>query len=1033
MKKRHRENVNWMFCLNRSSIAILMSFLFVMFSLLFFPQNATAQTTGTIKGKVVSETSEILPGVTVVLKGTNTGTVTDVDGKYSLSNVPANATIVFSFIGFTSSEVVFINQNEINVTLKEDFRQIEEVVAIGYGTMKKSDLTGSVSRTSIGDKASLTTNNLIQALSGTTAGVNIQASGLAGAEPNLSIRGATSLSASDKPLIVLDGIIYSGDISNINIGDVESVDVLKDASAAAVYGSRSANGVLLITTKKGKTEKPTISFNMSSGFQEMTNNPMRVMNGEEYSIKMVDFYYQQSLYNWYKTNPTSATGKPVRPDMTDRNFVATKLNSQEERDNYLAGKEVNWVDEVLRTAPISNYNLSFSGKSDRSNYFISGSYAKEEGIQMNDQFSRVTIHSNIESKISDWLTIGLISSYSHRDYSGLEAELGSGITGGARACSPWANNKIGSPNYDLFLTGEVYMPYPLNTLYVDNSNTRNDLFLVGNAKVSIPWVKGLNYEFNYSNTYSSRNNNTFYPATTQGGYANKGQGSKKPFEQRNSIANNILSYARTVGDHQINATLLYSWEEAVAQGSTLTAQIFDNPALGYNNMSLGTLQTTASEAWQENSIAYMARANYTFKNRYMVTGTFRRDGFSGFGPTNKFATFPSVSVGWVVSEESFMKDMKGLYLKLRTSYGVNGNQGIGRYSSLSTMSAASYVYGSATAISIYPNTLGNKNLEWESTSSLNFGLDYGLFDNRISGSVELYKANTSNVLVKRALPPTTGYSSVWANIGAIENKGIEFNLNSVNLKGTLKWTTNFNFSLNRDKITELYGGENDQDIGNAWFVGEPIKAIYDLEMAGGLWTEDDLYNKRTLAGWYPGQFKYVDQNTDGKIDQTNDRKIIGYKTPNYRFSINNTFAYKDFSLSIMINSIQGGNGYFMENNAAVVNTLFNTDQVKRVNASAVRPYWTPDNGVDNATGVYNAPLVSSGIYEDRSFVRLQDVSLSYNLNAKLVNKINIVGCQLFLSGRNLYTWTKWSGWDPENAVADTPLMRNVTAGFKITL
>jgi len=349
------------------------------------------------------------------------------------------------------------------------------------------------------------------------------------------------------------------------------------------------------------------------------------------------------------------------------------------------------------------------------------------------------------------------------------------------------------------------------------------------------------------------------------------------------------------------------------------------------------------------------------------------------------------------------------------------------------MSSTSYVYGTTSAIAIYPNTLGNENLQWETTSSLNIGVDIGLFNNRITGSIEFYNANSSKVLVKRALPPTSGYSSVWANMGAIVNKGIEFNLKTINLVGLIKWTTNFNFSLNRDKITKLYGGENDKDIGNSWFVGEPIKAIYDLEMAGGLWTEDDLYNKRTLNGWYPGQFKYVDQKGYGIIDQTNDRKVIGYKTPNYLFSIYNTFTYKEFSLSFMINSIQGGNGYFMEDNAPVLNALFNTDQVKRVNISAVRPYWTPDNGVNNATGIYNAPLVSSGIYEDRSFVRLQNVTFSFNLNTELMNRFKISDCQLFISGRNLYTWTKWSGWDPENAVADTPLMRNFTAGFKITL
>jgi len=994
--------------------------------------NTLDQQQKSVSGKVTDSTGAGLPGVSVVVKGTTTGVITDMDGKYTLPKIPENAILQFSFVGMKSQEITAADKTTINVVLAEESIGIDEVVAIGYGTMKKSDLTGSVSRTSIGDKAAQANTNLMQALSGVSAGVNIQAAGLAGSEPNMSIRGQTSLSASDKPLIVLDGIIYNGEIADINISDVESVDILKDASSAAVYGSRSANGVMLITTKKGKSDKPVISFNMSYGFQDMTNNPVKPMNAEQYAIRLVDFYYQQGLYTWYRTKPTSATGKPVRPDVTDRNIVAARLRTQEERDNYLAGNEINWVDEVTQIAPMQNYNLSFSGRTDRSNYFVSASYANEEGIQLNDQFSRFTIHSNVESKVTNWLTIGLNTSYSYRDYSGLEADLGWNQTG-ALSASPLANNKIGMANYDMFLTGEAYMPFPLNNLYVKNSDIRNNLFLVGNAKVTIPWVKGLTYELNYSNTYSNRNNNTFHPVTTPGGAGNKGQAIKNPSEQRNSIVNNIFTYLRTIGDHNINATLLYSRENNNAQSSTLNAQGFDNPVLGFNNMGLGTVATVASTAWEENSISYMARANYSYKNRYMITGTVRRDGFSGFGPNNKFANFPSVSLGWVASEENFLQNVNGLYLKMRTSYGKNGNQGIGRYSSFSTMGINAYAYGSSTAIAVYPSTLGNADLGWETTSSFNIGFDYGILNQRISGSIDVYKAKTSDVLVQRALPPTAGYASVWANIGEIDNKGIEFVLNTVNLKGKLNWTTNFNFSLNRNKISKLYGGETDKDIGNSWFVGESITSIYDYEFAGGLWTEQELYEGKTLANWYPGQFKYVDQNKDGVIEPIADRKIIGNRSPNYSFSINNALTYNNFTLSVLLNSIQGGNGYFLADNSSVVNVSWNSDNVYRVNAAAVRPYWTPDNGVNNATGVYNTPAVHGGIYEDRSFVRLQDVSLSYNFSNKLLKTYKIDGCQFFVSGKNLYTWTKWSGWDPEIGISNSPLLRNVTVGFKLTL
>lgn len=982
----------------------------------------------TVSGTVTDATTgDPMPGVNVIIKGTVLGALTGLDGKYSLAVSDRNTILVFSFIGYNTLEQPLSGRTTINVALVSSTQELQEVIVTGYGTQKKSDLTGSVVRVTMDEKATLANMNISQALSGATAGVNVQGSGLAGSEPSLSIRGQTSLSASDQPLIVLDGIIFNGAISDINVSDVESIDILKDASAAAVYGSRSANGVMIITTKKGKSAKPVVSFNMYYGYQDMTNNPMKVMNAEQYAIRLTDYYYQQDLYTWYKTKPTSATGKPVRPDITNKTIVAARLRTQEERDNYTAGNEIDWVKESTKIAPIQNYNLSLQGKNESSSYFVSGSYTNEEGILLNDKFSRFTLHSNLESKVTNWFTLGLITSYTYRDYSGLEANLGN-----ARACSPLANNKIGLPAWDMYLTGEAYMPFPLNNLHVDNSDKRNSLFVVGSGKITVPWVKGLTYEFNYSNTYNNRNNNTFYPSTVPEGSGNKGQAIKNPYEETNWIVNNIVTYLRTFGDHQVNATLLYSRENRHAQSSNLNAQGFDNPVLGYDNVGLGTTVTVGSSAWEENSLSYMARLNYTFKNRYLLTATIRRDGFSGFGPTNKFANFPSVSLGWVLSDESFMKDLKWLYLKLRTSYGENGNQGIGRYSSFSRMTADTYVYGPTTAIAVYPSTLGNASLAWEKTASLNIGVDFGFFNRRISGSLDLYKARTTDVLVSRALPPTTGYPSVWTNIGAIDNKGIELELNSVNLAGSLGWETNFVFSLNRDKITKLYGDENDKDVGNSWFVGEPISALYDYEMAGGLWTEAELFAGLTYINWYPGQFKYVDQNGDGVIEPNNDRKIIGYRTPSYRFSINNTLTYKNFVLTFFVNSVQGGKKYYKLDNAGVTNVAWRSDDVLRINASAVRPYWTPDNGVNNATGVYNSPAVSSGIYESRSFIRLQDVSLSYKVGPDVLRKLKLEALQIYVASKNPYVWTQWSGWDPETGTSNSPLMRNITAGFRVT-
>lgn len=987
--------------------------------------NAAEQQKKVVSGTVKDSQGLPLPGVTVVIKGTSKGVITDNDGKYSIVNIPENTILQFAFVGMKSQEVVVGKNASINIVFVEETIGLEEVVSIGYGIQKKSDLTGSVARVSMEEKANQGNLNLSQALVGASAGVNLEGRGGADNEATLSIRGQTSLSANDSPLIVLDGVIYNGSISTINTGDVESIDVLKDASSAAVYGSRSANGVLLITTKKGKSKKPVVSFDMYKGFQDMTNNPMRVMNGDEFATRLLDWSWEESVYNWYKTNPTSAAGRPTRPDASNREVVASYLRTLEEKQNYLAGNQIDWVKEVLHIAPMQNYNFSLQGMADdKTSYYLSASYTNVEGIQLNDKFSRITIHSNLQSKVNEWITLGLNASYSSMDYSGIPASLSS-----ARIASPLVNNKIGTSNYDIFLGGEQLQQYPLVGLYINNSDIRKELFAVASAKITVPWVKGLNYELSYSNVNNTTNNKTFSNSNTPLGAANGGYASKNPTQEEDWILNNIVNYSKGFGGHQLNATLLFSREGRTGDASSLVAQGFDNESLGYNNMGMGKIATISSSAFEENSLSYMARINYSYLSRYMLTATIRRDGFSGFGAGNKWATFPSASLAWVATNESFLKD-KGFYLKLRTSYGVNGNQGIGRYSSLSRMGIYNYVYGQSTAIGLFPSTLANSNLGWETTSSFNAGLDFGVLDNRITGTIDAYTAKTSNVLVQRQLPSTTGYQSVWANIGGIDNKGIEIELKSINLNGALRWETNFVFSLNRDKINKLYGGNNDKDIGNSWFVGESISAIYDYQSTGRVWTEEELFSGKTLKGWYPGQFKYVDQNKDGAIEPVNDRKVIGYESPSYRFSINNSFTYKNFSLTVFINSIQGGKNHYMANNAQMINPLFYMQE--RTNNSAINAYWRPDAPTTNTTGIYNLPIQQSGIYQSRSFVRLQDVSFAYKFGQNFLDKMKLKSCQVYISSKNPYVWTKWQGWDPEIGVSDTPLTRSIILGLRLS-
>ncbi len=981
----------------------------------------------TVSGRVSSAPdNQPLPGVTVQVMGTGNATATDAKGHYVLTNTSLSDSLLFSNIGYSEETVAINGQIEINISLQPEASSLNEVVVIGYGTQKKSDLTGSVARISMDDKATQANTNLFQALVGATAGVNLEARGGASSEPTLSVRGQTSLSASDRPLIVLDGVIYNGSISTININDVATIDILKDASAAAVYGSRSANGVLLITTKKGKSKTPVISFDGYAGYQDMTNNPMRVMNADEFATRLLDWEWERQVYDWYKTNPTSATGRPVRPDVSDRKIVAGYLRTYEEQQNYLAGKSIDWVKEVLHTAPMQNYNASVQGNANGTSYYFSGSYTNTEGIQLNDNFKRITLRTNLESKLSNWLTIGINSSYSYINTSGIPASLND-----ARIASPLANNYIGQPHYDIYLGGELFQPFPLVNLKVDNSDISNELFAVGSAKITIPWVKGLKYELDYSNIYSNRNNNTYNSSLTPLGFNNSGLAVKIPSEGRDWNVNNIISYSGTFGNHQVNSTLLFSREKRTGSSTTSTAQGFTNEILGYNAMELGTGATSASTAFEENSLSYMARVNYSYLSRYMFTATIRRDGYSGFAASNKWATFPSLSIAWVASEESFLKNT-GLYMKVRTSYGKNGNQGIGRYSSLSRMETNAYVYGSNTAVGLYPNILGNQELRWETTESYNIGVDFGFLKNRVTGSLDVYTAKTTDVLVQRQLPAAAGYASVWTNIGGISNQGIELDVKTINLnRGELKWQSGFVFSLNRDKITKLYGGTNDKDIGNSWFVGQPISSIYDYQMVGEVWTEADFFKGNILSGWYPGQFKYVDLNGDGQIEPVGDRKVIGYESPSYRFSINNTLSYKNFTLSVFINSIQGGKNYFLADNAQYINPLFYFPD--RMNNSAINPYWRPDANTKNTTGIYNIPLRQSGVYQSRSFVRLQDITIAYALNANLLDRIKVKSAQVYISSKNPYVWTKWQGWDPEIGVTDTPLMRNIIIGLRFSL
>jgi TonB-linked SusC/RagA family outer membrane protein len=983
----------------------------------------------TVSGTVTDENGEAIPGVTVSVPGTTIGTASDLEGNYSLA-VPERATLVFSFIGFESQSIDVGDRSVIDVTLVETISSLDEVVVVGYGSVKRSDLTGSIKSISMDDIPPSANINLAQALRGYAAGLNVQGGSTAGSEPSISVRGQTTLSASTRPLIVLDGIIFDGAISDINVADVEQIDVLKDASAAAIYGSRSANGVLLITTKKGEGRKPRINFNTYYGFQDYTNNPVKMMDAEQYARRLVDYNYFQYLYNWYAKSPTGPNdqgGRPVHPGYEDQSILNV-LKSEDERENFRAGNEINWIDEVTQTAPISEYNLNISGAGEGFNYYVSGSYTDQKGVQVGDRFKRTTLNSKVEGDLTDWLTVGLNTSYSHRDHSGVEAEMQF-----AQNASPLASKYDEDGMYPVQFNEEFLMRHPLRSEYFDNEDIRKNIFATVYARVKVPGIEGLAYDFNYSNNYSTRSNNTYYPSNTYEGRTNNGRAIISNSERTNWIFNHILNYSNEiVTNHRVDVTLVYTRDKTFGKSSDMDANRFSNEILGYNNVGFAEQFTIGSGAWDESAVGYMARVNYIFNEKYLLTGTYRKDGFSGFGAENKFADFYSLSGAWNISEEAFMGNTNHWldFLKFRLSYGENGNQGIGRYSSLSRMGTLLYAFGSNPAIGVGPTTLGNAGLSWETTQSTNIGVDYSVLKNRISGEIDLYTASTKDVLVTRSLPGATGYRSVWTNIGEIANNGIEAELRTVNLEGPLRWESRFVFSRNRDEIVTLYGDGRD-DIGNEWFIGEPISAIYDYRRTGGIWTEEELYRGETHEGFYPGQFRLEDLNGDNTINPGDDRTIVGYETPNYRFSIGNNISYKNFTFSFLINSIQGGNGYYIGDLRRLLEATSDYDYAQRQNQPAIRENWTPDNGVDNAPAVYNYPKVPSGNYQDRSFVRLQDVSLRYMFDQHVLNRYNMQSLQVYISGKNLYTWTDWEGFDPELGGWYDMMMRDISLGIRL--
>ncbi len=968
-----------------------------------------------IHGTVTDENGEALPGVTVKVKGTTLGTLTDQKGAYDMVIPDQESVLVFSFVGYITVEEAIGGRSMIDVQLPVDTRQLEEVVVVGYGTQKRSDLTGAVARADLEAFKESPNTNILQALQGTVPGLNIGQINEAGADPSISVRGQTTISGNSSPLIVVDGIIYHGSLAAFHPNDIESIDVLKDASSRAIYGAQAANGVIIITTKKGKSiEKPVINYAASFATQS-PENPLTYHNRDEYIAKI-------GHINWMDAY--------LGPDYTTPNpdFDPTRYwGDQPILNGYRNGTDYDWWKAVTNPGYLIDHNLSISGRSEKSSYFISGGHTDQKGFIINDIFKRITTRINLENQLFPWLKFGVQSQGAFANYSGDSPTLSSSIN----------VNPLVSP-YDE--NGEL-VQYPLGSgannpllaSHADDFDRRNSL--IGNfyGVIDFPFLDGLSYRVNYGHNYrwNRRNNANIYGA----GFL--GRAYKSNESAYDWLLDHIVNYRKEInGDHGLDLTLVYGRNERTYDITMADGIDYKNLGLGYNSLQQSQQQYINSAAWKEASLYQMARLNYDYKGRYFVTATFRRDGFSGFAANEKNAVFPSVGLGWTISREPFAAvDFLDL-LKLRASYGSNGNL-VNRYASLAVVqSDASYLFGDGgtTLFGQEIISLANPNLTWETTRGLNLGIDFSLFSGRLSGNVEYYTTQTTNLIFDVNIPVITGFSQITTNLGRIDNSGIEFALNSQNIRtDQFQWNTSLNFSHNTNKVASLIGLDHDNDgkeddlVASNLFIGHSLGAVYGYRLDGIYQIGDEI-----PTGWSPGTERIVDVNGDGLITP-DDREILGRQEPAFRLGVQNVFRYKGFSLHLFLNAVQGGkNGYL---GTTGINYR-NSSSVLVQNIFREFDYWTPAN----PGGEFHLPGAAGAIvpelFKNRSFVRLQDVSLAYTFNPSLIGKWKVQGLKLFVSGKNLATWTGWKGWDPETGqgiIRDgRPVLKSYAVGIDVT-
>lgn len=1008
----------------------------------------------TITGKIMDEKGTPLPGVSVVLKGTTTGMVTNVDGEYLLANIPLNGTLVFSFVGMQTQEILVKQQNTINLTMFEETIGIDEVVAIGYGVAKKSDLTGAITQVKAETLSNYTPSNVSDLLRTSIPGMHVGYSTSAKGNSSLLIRGETTLTAGSSPLIVLDGVIYNGDLSDINPDDIDRMDIMKDASSAAVYGSRATNGVISITTKRGALGKPTINVTSTLGVSTAANR-VKPYNADGFIQWRSDMF--KSVFS--ATVPQTPWSPFDDPRTLDPKYLGdwlayhstTEVNMLDawlaglrltgtEIENYKAGKHINWEDFIYHNGVRQDYNISLSGKRNDFTYYWSLGYMKNEALTIGDEFSTVRSRVNLEGQVSKFLKVGLNAQFSYRDESSVPANNGQYMN-----LTPYSTFLADdSVALRLYPNDDIQASHPLlertyRTREMEYYTFFPKIYSILELPFGITYTMNLTTRMEFYHRYI--HNSSQHPSwRLYGGDASRDNSLRREWQ-----IDNIINWNRMFFNvHKVDLTLLANAEKFKLDSDGMTNRSFSpNDVLGYHDMSTGTLPVLSSNDQVQTADALMARLNYGYNNKYLLTLSIRRDGSSLFGYSNPRATFPAAALGWVITEEDFFKIDFVDYLKVRMSWGVNGNRAITNYAALSRIATGKSLNadqnGNAVIVpTLVINSMENKNLRWERTEAMNLGVDFNLFDGLLSGSLEAYNVSTTDVLVNRELPTITGFNRVYANLGKVKNKGLEIALNSLNTKRSkLEWRSNLVFSLNRNKIVSITGEKHDvldkdgnvigkkepDDITNNWFIGQAKDVIWDYKIIG-TWK---IGEEAEAAKWNqaPGDFRLLDFNRDGLLTDE-DKQFLGYREPRFSWTLtNNFYIYKNIEASFILYSLWGQKSAY--------DLAKHDNHIEDRRNSWDIPYWTPNNQVDKYARLRSAPAkgVNYTAWFDRSYIRLENIAVAYHMPKRILSKTFINNMKVTFNIRNAGLWApEWKFGDPEDG---TRAQRIYSFGLNLTI